>query len=71
MLSRDPEEDSEDDIEGLGNPKASAEEAAKTETKAKASNEETKGAEDGEKQRNGQFPKKTENGVQRLRENVT
>ena len=69
MLSRDPEEDSEDDIEGLGNPKASAEEAAKT--KAKASNEEKKGAEDGEKQTNGQFPKKTENGVQRLRENVT
>ena len=68
MLSRDPEEDSEDDIEGLGNPKASAEEAAKTETKAKASNEV---AEDGEKQTNGQFPKKTENGVQRLRENVT
>ena len=71
MLSRDPEEDSEDDIEGLGNPKASAEEAAKTEKKAKSSKEEMKGAEDGEKQTNGQFPKKTENGVQRLRENVT
>ena len=71
MLSRDPEEDSEDDIEGLGNPKASVEEAVKTEKEAKASKEEKKGAEDGEKQRNGQFPQKTENGVQRLRENVT
>ena len=71
MLSRDPEEDSEDDIEGLGNPKVSAEEAAKTEKEAKASKVETKGAEDGEKQRNGQFPKQSENGVQQLLENVT
>ena len=75
MLSRDSEENVEDDIEDLG--VASAQGAGESCNEVAAGKEEVKGAEEEEeeedhvKQKGDQSPTQPEKDVQRLRENVT